>query len=238
MYNLPVFKYRIKQLIRDIFLYLGNPASLFNFSPQHLKLIEYGPYNTVLHIGSEIGQELSLYNFIGVKRVIWIEPIKKSLRKIKVRSIFYPNIKHIFINSLILDTSGKLTNFYEFKGSGASSIYKPASEFLDQNKGRYIVKTHSFTSKTIQEALEERYVELNGRDNLLVIDAQCAELKILKGFSQELINHFRILMCEISVNQYMTDTSPTEVVSFIHDLGFNEVLAPIRESDDGIYVRF
>lgn len=217
---------------------MGNPGNLFNFSPQHLKLIEYGPYDTVLHIGSDIGQELSLYNFIGVKRVIWIEPIKKSLRKIKVRSIFYPRIKHIFINSLILDKSGQLTHFYEFKGSGASSIYKPTSEFLDQNKGRYPVKTHSFTSKTIQDTLKESYVGLNGRDNLLIIDAQCAELKILKGFSQELIDHFRILMCEISVNQYLTDTTPTELVSLIHEFGFTEVLTPIRESDDGIYVKF
>jgi FkbM family methyltransferase len=228
----------MKQLIRDIFLYLGNPGNLFNFSPQHLKLIECGPYDTVLHIGSEIGQELSLYNFIGVKRVIWIEPIKKSLLKIKVRSIFYPRVKHVFINSLILDKSGQLTHFYEFKGSGASSIYKPALDFWDENKGRYILKTHSFTSKTIQDALKEKNVGLNGRDNLLIIDAQGAELKILKGFSQELINHFRILMCEISVNQYLTDTTPAELVSFILDLGFSEVLAPIRKTDDGIYVRF
>jgi FkbM family methyltransferase len=155
-----------------------------------------------------------------------------------VRSIFYPRVKHVFINSLILDKSGQLTHFYEFKGSGASSIYKPALDFWDENKGRYILKTHSFTSKTIQDALKEKNVGLNGRDNLLIIDAQGAELKILKGFSQELINHFRILMCEISVNQYLTDTTPAELVSFILDLGFSEVLAPIRKTDDGIYVRF
>lgn len=52
--------YKLKQLIRDIFLYFGNPLRLFDFSPQHKKLIELGPFDSILHIGADIGQELSL----------------------------------------------------------------------------------------------------------------------------------------------------------------------------------
>lgn len=227
--------YRLKQLIRDAFLYVGNPFSLFSFSPQHNKLIELGPYNSVLHIGADIGQELSLYKFMGVKRIIWVEPNKKSILKLKLRTFFYPNIKHEFINALISDTTGESVVFYEYNRSGASSVFKPTQEFLDSNKKRYISKTVSYVSSTISDALGQKII-FEGRDNLLVIDTQCSEFQILKSISQDLISKFRVLMCEISIDQYIVDYSAQDLVDLIRNLGYREVLSPVRKSDDGVYV--
>lgn len=230
-----MFKYRLKQLIRDIFLYFGNPLKLFSFSPQHIKLIELGPYDSVLHIGADIGQELSLYKFIGVKRVIWVEPNSRSILKLRLRTFFYPSINHVFINSLISDKSGQLVSFYRFNRSGASSVFKPRQEFLDYNKQRYIAGIDSIRTNTIGDALGQK-VDFKGQNNLLVIDTQCSEFQILQGFNHDLIRKFRVLMCEISEDQYVVDYSPKDLKMLIHDLGFKEVLSPIRKSDDGVYI--
>jgi FkbM family methyltransferase len=226
--------YKFKQLIRDLFLYFGNPFNLFSFSPQHMKLIEFGPFDCVLHIGADIGQELSLYKFIGVKRIIWVEPNKKSLSKLKRRAIFYPKIQHDFVKALVSDTTGQSVTFYKFNKTGASSMFEPTQDFLKSNHKRYISKTETYMTSTIVDALGQETI-IRGRNNLLVIDTQCSEYKILKSFPRELILKFRILMCEISVDQYIVDYTTDELLEQINRLGYKQVLAPIRKSDDAIF---
>jgi hypothetical protein len=94
----------------------------------------------------------------------------------------------------------------------------------------------SYVSSTISDALGQKIV-FEGRDNLLVIDTQCSEFQILKTISQDLISKFRVLMCEISIDQYIVDYSAQDLVDLIRNLGYKEVLSPIRKSDDGVYVR-
>ena len=93
----------------------------------------------------------------------------------------------------------------------------------------------SYISSTISDALGQKII-FEGRDNLLVIDTQCSEFQILKSISQDMISKFRVLMCEISIDQYIVDYSAQDLVDLIHNLGFKEVLSPVRKSDDGVYV--
>jgi FkbM family methyltransferase len=227
--------YKSKQLIRDIFLYFGNPLSLFDFSPQHKKLIELGPFDSVLHIGADIGQELSLYNFIGVRRVIWIEPNPKSISKLKRRAFFYPRIKQIFINALISNTTGQQVVFYKFNKSGASSVFKPTEEFLRSDKKRFVSETTVYVSSTIEDALGKT-VNFEGDKNLLVIDTQCSEFKILSVFPKSLMSKFGVLMCEVSVDQYEVNYTPSDLIRIINAFGFKQVLSPLRKSDDTVFV--
>jgi FkbM family methyltransferase len=201
-----------------------------------MKLIELGPYDSVFHIGADIGQELSLYKFIGVKRIVWVEPNKKSILKLKLRAFFYPRIRHEFVNLLISDTTGQSVVFYEYNRSGASSVFKPTQEFLNSNKKRFISKTVTYISSTINDALGKN-ITFKDQNNLLVIDTQCSEFQILKSFPQDLISKFRVLMCEISVDEYIVDFSTQELLNLIDNLGYSEVLSPVRKSDDGVYVR-
>lgn len=237
LYNNLMFIYFLKQIVREIFLYIGNPLNIFDFSPQHLKLIESGPFDSVLHIGADIGQELALYKFIGVRRVIWIEPNKKSMLKLKIRSLFYPSINHIFINRLISDKDDEEVTFYEFNRNGASSRFLPTTEFLKSDRRRYITKKVVYNSCTIQKALEIHGIYFENSNNLLVIDAQCSEYNILNGFNSDLISKFDVLMCEISVDQYEINFSPQDLINLINKLGYKEILKPIRKSDDAVYLK-
>jgi len=229
--------YNLKQSIRDTLLRLGNPFNFVSFSPQHKILIDLKPYNSVLHIGANIGQELSLYHVICPKRVIWIEPDKEAFKKLKRRGFFYRKFENIYIQACISEKTGMTTSFYEFNESGANSNFKPTNSFLESRKTRYLTKVSSITTKNIEDALNDKRVEFFSENNLLVIDVQGNEMSVINGFSYNTLKKFRVIMCEFSQGQYENSISPAELKSRLEYLGYMEVLAPIRLSDDAIFVR-
>jgi len=208
-----------------------------NFSPQHKRLLELGPYNQVLHIGANCGQEFSLYDFMGVTSIVWIEPEKRSLSKLKLKSIFYLNIKNYFIREFISDTTGKVLDYYKFNKSGANSTFKPTEFWLQTNKDKWVTKLSRVTTISIVEALLKNSIEIEGTNNLLVIDVQGNELPVLNGFSIELIRKFRVIMCEFSQGQYESSISNISLKLKLEEFGYEESLAPIRKSDDAVFTR-
>lgn len=228
--------YHFKQLIRDCILSLGNPLKLANFSPQHKKLLELGPYDSVLHIGANTGQEMSLYKYMGVKRAIWIEPDKKAFFWLKSRSRFY-RIQNYMINEFISEKSGECVTYYRFNKSGANSSFKPLDQFLKSNSKRYIKSTEKIVSLAIEEALIKYRIPPFTENTLLVLDTQGSELNILKGFDSKTFTKIRVIMCEFSQNQYSGTPSNEDLKNFLTSNGFLEILKPIRFSDDAIYRR-
>ena len=232
-----MFGYLIKQFVRDFWLFWGNPFNIFSFSPQHLKLIELSPYKSVLHIGADYGQELSLYDSIGVHEVIWVEPNQDSLLKLKIRAVFYKKFKNHFINAFISEFTDDQVKFYKFNRAGASSGFLPLEIFLQSNRKRFVVKEMLIKTLNIEDALKKSSIVLSGVDNLLVIDTQGSELSILKGFSRDTLLKFKVIMCEVSINQYDNKINADLLKSYIGELGFKEILSPIRESDDAVFIR-
>jgi len=211
--------------------------NIANFSPQHKSLIKFGPYETVLHIGANIGQELSLYNWIGVNSVIWIEPDERAISRLKFRSKFYRSFINIFINAFISEESNEILPFYKFNKSGANSRFKPTSGFLESNQSRYLTGIESVETLNIEDALNLHNIKLINENNLLVIDVQGSETSVLKGFNKETLRKFRVIMCEFSIDQYEDFSSNAKLKSLIINLGYNEILSPIRVSDDAIFLR-
>ena len=230
--------YNFKQSIRDFILNIGNPFKLVNFSAQHKKLIDLGPYDQVLHIGANTGQEFSLYNFLRVKSIIWIEPDKQAFKKLRSKGIFYRNIKNFYINEFISDTTGAKADYYQFNKSGANSTFKPTESFLEGNKGRWVNKLTTISTITIENALVKFNIHIKGENNLLVIDVQGNEMAVLKGFRFSTLKKFRVIMCEFSQEQYENSVSPSDLKQKLEELGYTESLAPIRRSDDAVFIRF
>lgn len=229
--------YDLKQFVRDLLLRYGNPFNIVGFSPQHKMLIELKPYESVLHIGANIGQELSLYHLIGPKRVIWIEPDEVSFKKLKFRGYFYKKFENIYIQACISDKTGVTTSFFEFNESGANSNFKPTYSFLDSRKSRYITKVSKVTTTSIEDALDNQNINFSTKNNLLVIDVQGSEMSVLIGFKKETLENFRVIMCEFSQDQYENSVSTSKLRSKLESFGYIQVLAPIRSSDDAIFVR-
>jgi FkbM family methyltransferase len=229
-----VFYYHFKQLIRDSILFLGNPFNLAKFSPQHKKLIELGPFDTVLHIGANTGQEMSLYKYIGLKRAVWVEPDEKAFFWLKLRSKFY-KIETYLINEFISNKSDEYVTYYRFNRSGANSSFKPLKEFLNSDTKRYVKSVKRISTINIEEALIRYKIPEFTANTLLVLDTQGSELDILKGFKPETFTNIRVVMCEFSMNQYLDTPSNDNLRKFLINKGYSEILKPIRSSDDGIY---
>jgi FkbM family methyltransferase len=229
--------YNLKQFLRDLLLKFGNPFNIASFSPQHKMLIELKPYDSVLHIGANIGQELSLYHFIGPKRVIWIEPDRVAFKKLKIRGYFYRKFENIYIQACISDETGLTRSYFEFNESGANSNYKPTDSFLDSRKSRYITKVSNVITTNIEDALNNQNINFSTKNNLLVIDVQGNEMQVLIGFKKETLENFRVIMCEFSQDQYENSISTSVLRSKLESFGYTQVLAPIRSSDDAIFLR-
>lgn len=216
---------------------MGNPLKLANFSPQHQKLLELGPFDSVLHIGANTGQEMSLYRFMGIKRAIWIEPDENAFFWLKIRRRFY-KMKNYLINEFISDKSGEYVTYYRFNKSGANSSFKPLDQFLISNNKRYIKSTERIITITIEEALIKYGIPPFTENTLLVLDTQGSELNILRGFDSKTFAKIRVVMCEFSQNQYSDTPTNDDLKNFLKNNGFLEILKPIRFSDDGIYLRY
>lgn len=229
--------YNFKQIIRDFFLYIGNPGNLFKFSPQHQKLIEYGPYKEIIHVGANIGQELSLYNYLKAGKIYWVEADNRAAKILSLRCKLYRNIRHMIIKEFLSDLSGKQVIFYEFSRSGANSTFEPTEEFLESDKKRFVTKRTKKVTLSFDDMITQYRINLPNDNNLLVLDVQGNEKSILKGISKATICKFRIIMCEFSVGQYKNGVTIEELEACLIDLGFKKVFSPIRISDDAIFER-
>jgi FkbM family methyltransferase len=227
--------YNIRQIIRDLWLNLGNPFGIFGFSPQHRTLLDFKPYDSVLHVGANTGQEMSLYNYMKIKNVIWVEPDQDAFRKLVMRGKFYKKLKNYYINEFISENSGEDIKFFRFNQSGANSRFKPTSAFI--NKNRYLTSVSSLKTINIEDALNKYGLKIIGFDNLLILDTQGSELSILKGMGVSFIKKFKVIMCEFSINQYENYIEPSELRLELTKAGYREILSPIRQSDDAIFLR-
>lgn len=234
-----LISYRLKMLVRDSLLSLGNPFQIVSFSPQHERLTQLAPFETVVHVGADTGQESVFYEFMGTKRVVWVEAnpdtCKVLLKRIKKR-------KHsiqMAVNALISSSEGNDLELNIFSLSGANSVYAPTESFLNLNKKRFLTgKKISIKTSTLPKILEsiDYDLEVVG-SKLLVIDVEGHELEVLKGCSANFLSCFDFIMCEVSkVERHLGAASYEEITSYLAKNDFIADFEGPREIfDDVIY---
>jgi hypothetical protein len=111
MIRLRDLNYHLRQLFRDFVLLNGNLFDLANFSPQHQTLRHLAPFDNLVHIGANTGQEMAMYRFFKINNVVFIEPDIRAFCFLKLRWLVYGR-KGKVIRSLIDDVSGKTVNFF------------------------------------------------------------------------------------------------------------------------------
>jgi FkbM family methyltransferase len=231
--RLRYYNYHLRQLIRDLVLLSGNPFDLANFSLQHQTLRNLAPFDNLVHIGANTGQEMAMYRFFKFTNVVFIEPDVRAFRFLKLRWLVYGR-KGKVIRSLIDEASGKTVNFYLLSQSGASSMFLPTG-ILSINKEMKIRGTTQLITQSADDALKENGIDITGSNNCLVIDVQGAELQVLLGFANLLI--FKVIMLEIAPNLYAIKNNYKAIDQMLLGLGYTKVFGPIREKwDDIIYV--
>ena len=188
----------------------------------------------VIHIGSHYGEESELYNEIGFKNVLWIEADPRSFEQLVKNTKSYNN--HVCYNYLLSDTAEKVKFFIADNVGNSSSLYPLDRKIshkvwgnLNNEEFKYL-QSHRFDEVFNKEMLD--------RYNVLNIDVQGAELRVLKGMGQ-LISLFEIFVLEINFKKiYRGSALFSEVEYFMNSHSFKRVYLTITDyQGEAIYLR-
>ncbi len=181
----------------------------------------------VLHVGANLGQERFRYAKYDVD-VIWIEPIFDTFTKLKQNVESFP--RQQAFNYLITDKNNESIAFNIANNSGeSSSIFEFGchKDIWPQVEYTHTIDLNSITLKTF---ISQEKIEIEKYD-ALVIDTQGAELLVLKGAKQEILQYFKYIKVEAAdFEAYRGGCQLEDIKIFLETRGFKEfsraVLAP------------
>jgi FkbM family methyltransferase len=162
----------------------------------------------IIDIGAHIGTfTLSANKKTGEQgKVIAVEPEQNNFAQL-TKNLEINKIKNVIpINLALSDFNGK-GDFFISKGSGCHSIFP--------REGENIINKIQIDIKTLDTLLEELNIK---RVDLLKIDAEEAELKILKGAEKTLLKNSQM---KIVIAAYHSPNEAKEVIEYLRKLNFN-----------------
>ena len=171
--------------------------------------------NGVLHIGAHYGQEFTTYQTIGVKDMIFFEPLPDVFNVLK------ENIRDnaILMNTALGNIVGTVDMNVESANQGmSSSILDP---HLHKNQYPHIVFNNKVNVPiTKLDLVMESYDKIY---NFICIDVQGYELEVFKG-GEETLKHVDYIMTEVNRDEvYKNCVKVEELDSFLSKFGFKRV---------------
>ena len=164
----------------------------------------------------DVGAHIGTFTLLASKRVgregkvVAVEPEVRNFNQLN-RNLKINEIKNVIgVNTALSDCNGQ-EDFFISRGSGCHSFFPCRDDIIDKTQ---------IGVKTLDSLLWELNIK---RVNLLKIDAEGAELKILKGAQQTLINNPQIKMV---VASYHSPQEAEEVMAFLKELYFVPKIIP------------
>jgi FkbM family methyltransferase len=190
----------------------------------------------IIHVGANVGQERPTYVASGAPFCMYIEPITSVFEVLKSNISDIPG--HIAVQAVCSDVSGQEITMNIASNAGLSSSILPLGEHQRIFPHVHYEGTEVLVSKTLDEIVEQ---EGHGRPfNLLVIDAQGADLKVLRG-AHNLLSHLDGIYVEISeMPLYEGGCTVEQITSFLSGYDFRmkwmEIIGRSR-TGDAFYAR-
>lgn len=168
----------------------------------------------VLHIGAHIGQEFQTYERLGIKNVMFFEPIKNTFNRLK------ENVgdKAILINTALGNKEDEVEMFTETINEGqSSSVLEPDYHLVQHPSIQFDGK------ETVKMTKLDKFIEHKEKFNFINIDVQGYELEVFKGGS-EYLNTIDYVMTEVNrAELYKGCAKIEELDSYLGSYGFNRV---------------
>lgn len=142
--------------------------------------------NGAIHVGGNIGQEAPVYNLVGLK-VAWIEAVPEICDALRE---YAGKFGHLSLNYLVTDKDGEEYDFGIANNGQSSSIFNMAEHAKFWPAVQYIgsIKLESATLETIIRRHSLQWADV------LVMDVQAAELKVLQGAGD--LSQFKFIKAE------------------------------------------
>ena len=165
----------------------------------------------MLHIGAHFGQELSVYERLGIKNIMFFEPVPQTFQKLK------ENVgdKAILVNTALGNMIGEVEMFTETINMGqSSSILKPEYHLIQHPTIQFNGKVKVLITK-----LDTFIVEKNNY-NFITIDVQGYELEVFKG-GLEFLKNIDYIITEVNRAELYKDCARVEELDvFLKEYGF------------------
>lgn len=154
----------------------------------------------VVHVGAHRCEEFSLYERLGVKRVIWFEADPSLYNDIKEK--YKDKTNNLFFNYAVSNENGE-KEFNIANNDGASS------SLLEFKRHSYYYKDIKYVKKiTVPTITLDHFFETNNIDmkefNYLYIDTQGTEYIILEG-SKKLLENISYVYLELNFEEMYSD---------------------------------
>lgn len=189
--------------------------------------------SSLLHVGANDGDEADLYRRCLLERVLYVEPLPAAFATLNARIAGLPG--HRAVQALCSDTDGETVDFNVSSNKGASSSMFPLGYHASVHKDITYTQTLRMTTTTV-DTLTAGGAE---RFDVLLLDVQGAEMKVLRGAPRTLANARAVIaeVCEVPL--YEGACTFDEVVDFLKPLGFRlkKVEINILRYGDAIFVR-
>jgi FkbM family methyltransferase len=188
----------------------------------------------VLHIGAHTGQEADLYASLGASPVVWVEANPAVLPRLKAR--VEPR-GQIVLEALLAEEAGHEVDFYVTNNELSSSMLTLGTH-AEEHPDVVVTQHLRLTTDTL-DALFARHGLAGAGLNVLVLDVQGAELKVLGGATTTLAG-FDAVCLEINEQSlYEGCALLPEVESFFAEHGLQRAVVAIGAHGygDGLFVR-
>lgn len=185
----------------------------------------------VLHVGAHIGQELSMYKDIGLTSGVFIEADPTVYKRLEESLIGESNWKAI--EALVSDTDEIEVDFWVSSNDKmSSSLLEPGLHLTEHPDVKFDPKPIKIKTKTLDSMCL-------GKFDLVVMDVQGAELKVLSG-GVETFKNADALWLEVALGGlYKNDCSINDLSEFLAPFGFYPVYVVIGSTlwGDALFVK-
>lgn len=197
------------------------------------------PADCVVQVGAHQGQEVEVFRRHGVGRAIFIEPMDQAFHKLK--KAIAADEGYSAIQAVCSSLEGEEVSFYRASQTAASSMLSPGRVLVEHPDITFEAPT-TMTARTVDSLIAEAGSTLPGfspRDiDVLFIDTQGAELKVLMGAGQ-VLHHATAIWTEVSYDLYEGGASLEDIQGFLKPFGFrlNDVSLNVHRWGDALFLK-
>jgi FkbM family methyltransferase len=171
----------------------------------------------IIHVGANTGQEIASYKNAKPDICVYIEPIPSVYEKLASNLQGISN--HYPVQALCSDVNNQEITFNVASNNGESSSMFDLGKHEKLYPQINYVESLRLQTKTLDNIIEEQFPDR--KFNLLVIDTQGAELKVLQGSHKLLENNISCVYAEVSEDPlYEGGCTFEEVTNFLKPYGF------------------
>lgn len=186
-----------------------------------IQSLGFPPVTGVLQVGASTGQEVPLFVANGVRVGTLIEPLDGPFAALKARCADLPG--YVMAQALCGSKDGEEVEFHIASNNGeSSSLLKPARHLNDHAWVTFpqVVRVKTITLDGVVNLVSSYRPEIVASTNMLYMDVQGAELKVLLGASN-VLNSVSYIYTEVGIGgSYEDDVELIDLQKFLRPYNF------------------